>query len=119
MKFNLSAPIVLTLPLLLTFLFAACTKVPQLTEGGKQVQFIENVEVVQDKLDDPEKCKLVALVEVESKVAIGTTESSKKSEQKRRLVRARNIAAKNGGNLIIADGDVVDYTQKFKAYQCK
>ncbi len=119
MKFNLSSPIVLALLVLSALSFAACTKSPQLTEGGKQVQFVENVDVVQDKLDDPEKCKLVAHLEVKSKIAIGMMESSKISEHKQRLIRVRNITAKNGGNLMIADGDVVDNTQKFKAYNCK
>ena len=102
-----------------TLLLAACAKAPKLTEGGKQVQYLENSDVIKDKLNDPAKCRFIAYVEVEAKVAIGLHESSAKSEQKRRLVRARNIAAKNDANVLVADGEVTGKSQKFRAYKCK
>ena len=100
------------------FFVAACVKSQQLTDGGKKVQYVENVAVIQDKLDDPKKCLFLAYVEVEAHVAIGLIESRMKAEQKQRLIRARNLAARSGGNVIIAAGEVREKAQRFKAYKC-
>lgn len=102
-----------------TFFVVACAKAPKLTKGGEQVEYVENADFIKDKLNDPAQCRFIAYVEVEANVAIGLTESRAKSEQKRRLVRARNIAADNKANVIVADGEVTGNSQKFRAYQCK
>ena len=55
---------------------------------------------------------------------MGSTSSVKKEsrlmdEAKDRLIRARNAAARNGGNVLIADGEVQERSRNFKAYMCK
>lgn len=97
---------------------AACAKPPKLTEGGNQVQYVENLEIIRDKLEDPAKCRFIAYLEVEADVAVGLTESRMKNEQRRRLVRARNLAAENDANVIVSDGELSGKSQKFKAYKC-
>ena len=101
------------------FLLTACTKGPQLTEAGKKVELVENPAVMQDKLDDPEKCKLIAELQVQSKhpLVLGL-KSRQASEAKERLVRARNMAAENDANVLIPEGGVENHEQGFKAYKC-
>lgn len=101
------------------FLLTACTKGPQLTEAGKKVELVENPEVMQDKLDDPEKCKLMAelRVQVKNPLVLGL-KSRAASEAKDRLVRARNMAAENDANVLVPQGKVEDHEQDFKAYKC-
>jgi hypothetical protein len=102
-----------------TIFVVACAKTPKLTDGGKQVEYFENTGMIKDRLNDPAQCRFIAYVEVEANVGVGLTESRAKSEHKRRLVRARNIAADNKANVIVADGEVTGKSQKFRAYQCK
>lgn len=104
--------------LAVAFSLTACAKRPKLTDGGKKVQFVKQVEIIQDKLDDPKKCRFLAHIEVEASVTIGLHSSRGKEEQKRRVTRARNLAAKNGANVIITAGELTDKAQKFKAYKC-
>ena len=103
---------------LAAFSLAACAKTPKLSEEGKQVQYVENMETIRDKLEDPAKCRFIAHLEVEAHVPVGLEESRKKSEQRRRQVRARNMAADNDANLIVKDGELSDKAQKFRAYKC-
>ena len=107
------------LPTAAFFLLTACAKGPQLTEAGKKVELVENPEVMQDKLDDPEKCKLMAELQVQSiHPAIMGRKSREEREARERLVRARNMAAENDANVIISQGKVEDHEQGFKAYKC-
>ncbi len=42
-----------------------------------------------------------------------------KKEAKDRLIRARNSAAREATNVLIAESEVKDRAQSFKAYKCK
>ncbi len=100
---------------------AGCPKQVELSEAGKEVEFIENVKVIKDKLENPEQCQLVASLRI---TGMGSTSSVKKEsrlqdEAKDRMIRARNAAARHEGNVLIADGEVQGRTRNFKAYKCK
>ena len=114
-----AAPLALTV--LAGLVLAGCPKKIELSEEGKKVEFIENVEVIKDKLENPEQCQLVASLRI---TAMGSTSSVKKKsrltdEAKDRMIRARNAAARNEGNVLITDGEVQGRSRKFKAYKCK
>ncbi|MCZ6647185.1 MAG: hypothetical protein O7B79_13220 [SAR324 cluster bacterium] len=115
----------MTLPVILLALagliLAGCPTQAELSAEGKKVEFIENPEVIKDKLEDAEKCKLVATLRItgQGSTSSVTKKSRMEDEQKDRLVRARNSAARNGANVLIADGELQGRSQSFKAYQCK
>jgi hypothetical protein len=49
----------------------------------------------------------------------GLMAAKAKEEAKDRLIRARNAAAREGANVLIAVGEVVERAQAFEAYKCK
>ena len=100
-------------------LLAGCVKEVKLTAGGEKVEFVENPEGIRDKLKDSEQCKLVVTLKVTAQGSPEILGDKMEKEAKDRLIRARNLAAKEGTNVLIAVSEVEDRTQSFEAYKCK
>ncbi len=99
-------------------LSAGCAKKLTLTPGGEKVEFVENTDVIKDKLADKEKCKLVMTYKMSAKIG-PTMGDKKKKEAAKRLVMARNAAARDGANVVVLSGDLMGDTQAYDAYKCK
>ena len=115
-----------TTPVVLMVLFAAaalllagCVKDVKLTAGGEKVDFVKNAEGIRDKLKDSEQCKLVVTLKVTAQGSPEIMGDKLAKEAKDRLIRARNMAAKEGTNVLIAVSEVEDRTRSFEAYKCK
>ena len=115
-----------TTPVALIVLFAAtalllagCVKEVKLTAGGEKVEFVEDPEGIRDKLKDSEQCKLVVTLKVTAQGSPEIMGDKLAKEAKDRLIRARNMAAKEGTNVLIAVSEVEDRTRSFEAYKCK
>ncbi len=100
-------------------LLAGCVKEVKLTPEGEKVEFVENPEFIRDKLKDPEQCKLVVTLKITAQGSPELLGDKREKEAKDRLIRARNMAAKEGTNVLIAVSEVEDRTQSFEAYKCK
>ncbi len=88
----------LALMVLAGLVLAGRPKKTELSEEGRKVEFIENVEVIKDKLENPEQCKLVASLRITAMGSTSsvTTKSRLKDEAKDRMIRARNAAISSG-----------------------
>ena len=119
MKFSGRAVVLSVLLVGLLILLAACAKKVELTVGGKEVLFMAKPASIQSQLDDPERCKAVATLRITAQGSTALTKANKaKEENQDRLVRARNAAARNGGNLLIAEGALEARTQSYKVFKC-
>ena len=83
----------------------ACANI-RLTENGKNVIVMKPLEVV-------EKCENLGTI------TVNATNVNKSQEDKDRETLARNEAAKIGGNVVVAAGEVKDKAQEWTAYRCK
>ena len=99
-------------------LSAGCAKKITLTPAGEKVEFIENADVIKDKLADKEKCKLVVMLKMSAKLG-PTMGDKKKKEAAKRLIMARNAAARDGANVVVLSGELEGDTQAYDAYKCK
>lgn len=85
-------------------LAAACSNI-KLSDDGKNVQVFEQLDIL-------EQCQALGSVTTNAKNVNRT------QEDKDRAILARNEAAKMGGNVVVAQGEVVDNAQEFKVYRC-
>lgn len=100
-------------------ILAGCPKEVVLTPEGKKVEFMENQEVIKDKLADKEQCKLVVSLKITGQGSMNLVGEKKLKEENDRLVRARNAAAREGANVIVKVGELEGRTQSFDAFNCK
>jgi len=63
-------------------------------------------------------CKSLGTTTVEVKDKVGFINRSEEKVAEELLTLAQNAAVKAGGDTLVADGDPVDGTQKFKIYKC-
>ncbi len=98
---------------------ASCAKKIELTPMGSKVEFVENTEVINDKLADREQCKLVEKRKINVQTGPKLMGDKEKEAKEARIIRARNAAAIAGANIVVRDGELVGATQAFKAYKCK
>jgi hypothetical protein len=85
-------------------LAAGCSNI-KLTEDGQNVQVFEQLQIL-------EQCQMLG------KVTTNARNVNRTQEDKDRAILARNEAAKMGGNVIVAQGEVVDNAQEFNVYRC-
>lgn len=95
-----------------------CVKKVTLSEEGQKVEFVENADVIKDKLTNPDKCKLVITLNITAQGSTGLMAAKAKEEAADRLIRARNAAAREGANVLIAVGELKERTQTYEAYKC-
>jgi hypothetical protein len=85
-------------------LVAACSNI-KLTDDGQNV-------IVMKQLDVLDKCDL------KGKVTTNAKNVNRTQEDKDRETLARNEAAKMGGNVVVAQGEVVENAQEYNVYLC-
>jgi hypothetical protein len=85
-------------------LLAACSNV-KLTQDGQNVLVMKPLQIV-------EQCENLGTI------TVNATNVNKTQEDKDREILARNEAARIGGNVVVAAGEVVDKSQEWTAYRC-
>lgn len=84
---------------------ASCANI-KLTDDGSNVLEMKQLEVL-------ENCELLG------KVTTNAKNVNRSQEDKDRSILARNEAAKMSGNVVVAQGEVVDNAREFNVYRCR